>query len=268
MNRRSRSAFSRAALTLAVACVGHSSLVLADEAPAVRANQLFNEGKARMAGSDFAAACPLLAEGFALDPATGALLALALCHEREGKLASAHYEYSQAAARSVAEGRKDREQAAREKIAALEPRPRASRSPSQRRTRRPPSASMARRSTPPCSASPPRSMAESTRRSQRPGKKPWSTRIAIGFSADAKTVLVPALEPEPAVAAAAAAERPCSARAGGPCARPDPEGKRGEPDGRLSLSATEWLGLGTIVAGLAGVGASAYFAIEAGRRIR
>ncbi len=56
-----------------------------------------------------------------MDPASGTLLALAICHEREGKLASAWGEYLDVASRSKLEGRPDRETAARSKGAELEP---------------------------------------------------------------------------------------------------------------------------------------------------
>ena len=96
--------------------------VSADPADVAAAESLFREGKERMAAKDYARACPKLADSHRLDPATGTLLALAMCHERGGKLASAWAEYTDAASRSKREGRADRERAAREKAAALEPR--------------------------------------------------------------------------------------------------------------------------------------------------
>jgi hypothetical protein len=92
---------------------------LAQRDVAAEAEALFREGKRLMSLQDFAHACPKLAESYRLDPATGALLALAVCHEGEGRTASAWAEYGEVAARSKAEGRNDREQAARAKITAL-----------------------------------------------------------------------------------------------------------------------------------------------------
>jgi hypothetical protein len=74
-----------------------------------------------MEQKDYAAACPALAESHAQDPATGTLLALGLCHERAGHLASAWVAYQEAMQRSKREGRADREQAASAQLKAIEP---------------------------------------------------------------------------------------------------------------------------------------------------
>jgi hypothetical protein len=92
----------------------------ADTGDVVAAEALFRSGKDLLAAKDYAHACPKLAESFRLDPATGTLLALAICHERDGKLASAWGEYSDVASRSKAEGRTDREVAARSKVEELQ----------------------------------------------------------------------------------------------------------------------------------------------------
>jgi hypothetical protein len=86
------------------------------------AEGLFREGKSLMQAGDYAAACPKLAESFQQEPATGTLLALAVCQEASGHLASAWTSYQGVVARASQEGRADRATAARERMAALEPR--------------------------------------------------------------------------------------------------------------------------------------------------
>ncbi|MFT3926611.1 MAG: hypothetical protein QM778_28965 [Myxococcales bacterium] len=86
------------------------------------AEQLFQSGKDRLAQEDYERACPLFSESFRLEPATGCLLALAVCYERAGRLASALSTYREVKARAAAEGRRDREAAAAQKEADLEAR--------------------------------------------------------------------------------------------------------------------------------------------------
>jgi hypothetical protein len=86
------------------------------------AEALFRQGKQALDAKDYAKACPMLAESYRLDPATGAMLALATCHEQQGKLASAWSEFTEAASRSQREGRADRVAVAKERQQALEPR--------------------------------------------------------------------------------------------------------------------------------------------------
>ena len=93
----------------------------AEDARTAAAEALFREGRRLIEARDYEHACPKLAKSYDLDPATGALLALAVCQEGAGRLASAWATYALVAARSKAEGRLDREQAALAKVAALEP---------------------------------------------------------------------------------------------------------------------------------------------------
>jgi hypothetical protein len=86
------------------------------------AQTLFDAGKQAMSRHDYAVACPKLAESFRLDPAGGTAFALALCHEADGKTASAWADFNQALALARRDHRTERETAAQEHITALEKR--------------------------------------------------------------------------------------------------------------------------------------------------
>jgi hypothetical protein len=106
---------------LSIVSIALAGNAIAQSDQGAEAEALFREGKRLLELQDFTNACPKLAESYRLDPATGALLALAVCHEGQGKTATAWAEYGDIASRSKAEGRNDRERAARERISALGP---------------------------------------------------------------------------------------------------------------------------------------------------
>jgi serine/threonine-protein kinase len=89
---------------------------------AAAAEALFQDGRALLMAGKADQACPKLEESQRLDPATGTLLAVALCHEQLGRLASAWAEFADVEARSRRDERPDRERTAREHGAALRPR--------------------------------------------------------------------------------------------------------------------------------------------------
>jgi hypothetical protein len=86
------------------------------------AEALFQEGKRLLEIQAFEQACPKLAESYRLDPATGTLLALALCYEKANRLATAWATYNDAASRAANDGNAAREKAARDRAQALAPR--------------------------------------------------------------------------------------------------------------------------------------------------
>jgi len=87
----------------------------------VRADALFTEGKRLLDENRIDLACEKLAESQQLDPGGGTLLALALCHEKQGRLVSAWTEYGEALELARDSGNGNREIVASARRAALEP---------------------------------------------------------------------------------------------------------------------------------------------------
>src|ERR1041384_3389916 len=83
---------------------------------------LFREGKALMDKSDFTPACAKLEESERLDPGGGTLLNLALCHEKQGRAATAWGEFIEALGIARRDHRQARAELAEEHIAKLETR--------------------------------------------------------------------------------------------------------------------------------------------------
>jgi hypothetical protein len=112
------------AILVSAAMLG-SGVALAQETPSAAnsalAQSLFEEGRELMEQGKYDVACERFSESNKLDPGGGTLLNLAVCHEREGRIATAYVEFNEALGFAVREGRKDREQLARERISALGP---------------------------------------------------------------------------------------------------------------------------------------------------
>ncbi|MDI1446547.1 hypothetical protein [Polyangium sp. 6x1] len=103
----------------AIVLAGEGTARAADEA-ATEAEVLFREGKQLMVEKRYAEACPKLAESHRLDPGGGTILNLALCHEAEGKTATAYRELGEALAWARTDARPDRAEIAHERLDALE----------------------------------------------------------------------------------------------------------------------------------------------------
>jgi len=112
---------SALALLATVAGCCWSGLAGAQTSNAALAESLFREGKRLSGERKFSEACPKFAESYKLDPGLGTLLNLAICHESEGKPATAWAEFSEASSRAKREGDTDRAALADEHVRALEP---------------------------------------------------------------------------------------------------------------------------------------------------
>lgn len=104
-------------LGAALGALGAASPARAADA---EAQALFDEGKRLMARGEVAAACERFERSQRVEPAGGTLLHLASCRESEGKTATAWTLFNEALSAARTAGRKDREQVASERIAALE----------------------------------------------------------------------------------------------------------------------------------------------------
>jgi hypothetical protein len=82
---------------------------------------LFFTARGLMEAGRIPEACAKLSESYRLDPAAGTLLNLAVCHEKEGKIASAWGEFRQSIAEARKANRPEREKLATEHVAAIEP---------------------------------------------------------------------------------------------------------------------------------------------------
>jgi hypothetical protein len=190
---------------LAVAALALRAIdAFAQDVDSAASETLFREGKHLLDQKDFAHACPKLAESFRLEAATGTLLALARCHEGEGKIASAWAEYADAAARARREGRPDREQAAEQWAASLEPKlstltitvPDTVANTSGLTVKRDGVAI----GTASWGTAVPIDQGEHVVEASATGKKPWTRTIAIRASSVRESVSVPPLEDVPAEA--------------------------------------------------------------------
>lgn len=104
-----------AALSLAI-----TSTLARAVSPAAEA--LFQEGRRLLAAGETDAACARFSESYAAEASSGTLLNLALCHEKQGKIATAWAEYRGAARLARNQGREDRASVADGKVGALEAR--------------------------------------------------------------------------------------------------------------------------------------------------
>lgn len=201
--------------------------------PAALAETLFQDGKVLLEQGDAHAACPKLAESLRLDRATGTLLALAMCHEVEGRLASAWAEYLEVIARAKKDGRSDREEAARQYAHALEARLSTLSIAVPAAVAQIPGLAVQRDGlvleAPAWSAAVPVDPGPHVVAATAPGRRGWRATVTVNGAADHQTVTVPLLPPQ-----ARQQDRP-DGSPGGPAAAADVE--EASAPGHLSRAA-------------------------------
>lgn len=163
------------------------------------AEALFREAKALMGKNEIPAACRKLEESQRLDPRDGTLLNLAVCHEKEGRTASAWVEFQEALAAARSAKRWDRINLAQRHLKALEgkvPHLTVEVSP----TANAEGFSLRRDGVelapPTWGSAVPIDPGEHALEASAPNMKTWSATIQIAESDD-KTIVVPALEALP-----------------------------------------------------------------------
>ncbi|MEO8183214.1 MAG: hypothetical protein ABI895_30650 [Deltaproteobacteria bacterium] len=113
-----RSAHTLGVLSLSFALWGRPAAAQSDSAAA---RALFSEGRQLMGAEKYAEACPKFEESLRLDPGMGTQFNLAHCWDKLGRSASAWALFLDVAAAARAGNQPQREAAAKERAAALEP---------------------------------------------------------------------------------------------------------------------------------------------------
>lgn len=196
------------ALAVSLLLVAPSAAADPSTADKALAETLYRDAQALMEKKDYAAACPKLAESQRLDPAGPTLMNLALCHEAEGKTASAWVVFQEVQALARRRNKADVAALAQKHIDALLPRLSkltvvvTDGSVAGLEVRRDgtllPQAAWG--------TAMPLDPGEHRVEAAAPGRRPFAVTVTIGKDADARTVTVPSLEavapPPPSVASA------------------------------------------------------------------
>jgi hypothetical protein len=180
-----------------LATVAHAEPTSADKS---LATQLFKEGRTLVDQGKYAEGCRKLEESQRLDPGGGTLLNLALCHEKEGRTATAWTEFVEALGIARKDDRPQRAEIAQQHIEALEP------TLSRLIVQVPPASDLAdleikrdgtaiRRAA--WGTAMPIDPGDHIVEAFALGKIPWKHTVTVGGKAETKTITVPVLENAP-----------------------------------------------------------------------
>ncbi len=253
-SRRAASLTSGALLGLCAVLVAPPARAQSDDAATAEA--LFEDAKKAMDAGDYVTACPKFAESQRLDPGVGTLTGLALCHEKQGKTASAWAEYIEVVTEATRANQLERAKFAKQHASDLEPKlskltltvdPATAKLPGLTIKRDDVAVRQASWGTPL-----PVDPGTHTIAASATGKQKWTTQIDVGTEGDLKSVTVPALEDAPSDTATETESSSKTSEESTPETPPAAGGGGGRT-----------VGIVVGVAGLAGLVTGSIFGIEA-----
>jgi hypothetical protein len=214
------------------------------------ATQLFKEGRSLVDQGRVAEGCRKLEESQRLDPGGGTLLNLALCHEKEGRTATAWTEFTEALGIARKDDRPQRAEIAQQHIEALEP------TLSRLTVQVPPASDLPdleikrdgtaiRRAA--WGTAMPIDPGEHIIEAFALGKIPWKHSVTVGGKAESKTIAVPVLENAPVAPTPAASATPSQMPAT-------------FVEVKKPISPAVWVAYGI---GVAGIGVGTFFGVRA-----
>jgi hypothetical protein len=250
-----RPGVSLGCLLLLALSLGAPDALAQSAADKAAATALFHEARQLMESGDTARACLKFQESQRLDPGGGTLLNLAVCHEKEGKTATAWAEFNAALGLARRDNRAERVELAGTHIASLEPRlsklsivvPAGSDLPGLQILR---DGTVLGRAA--WGSAIPVDPGEHTIEAKAPGRVAWATRSQVGATPATVTVNIPQLAeapkaPPPLASASAGAGSPGSAHEAP--AAPGPPADASVSAGRVAAYVAFGLSASGLVAG-------------------
>ncbi len=225
--------------------------------------KLFDEGRSLLTAGKVGEACRKLEESWRLNPLPGTLLNLAVCHEQEGRTASAVAEFRQARALAERDHRDDRLSLADQHLRAIEGKvsslviivgPDADR----------PDLSVLRDGTAVgrtvWGSRIPTDPGDHVVEASAPNKKPWKAVVKVAPDGDVQTVTLKALEDATPVLEPAPPPPPVAPPV---VEAPLPPPPVPAPPEHHGMSTRKTIGLVSVAAGVVGVGLGTYFGVVA-----
>jgi hypothetical protein len=245
------------AATLAMTTASSSAWADPTDQDNALALKLFDEGRSLLAAGKVTEACRKLEESWRLDPLPGTILNLAVCHEQEGRTASAVAEFRQARALAERDHREDRLSLADQHLHAIEGKVSSLVVVVGADADRP-DLTISRDGTAVgrtvWGSRMPMDPGEHMVEASAPNKKPWKAIVRVAPDGDVQTVTLKALEDVEAVPVAP--PPPPAVRAPSPQPAPDVPTDHG-------MSTRKIIGLASVAAGIVGIGVGTYFGLQA-----